>query len=421
MMPESVQIIYQGVMAMLLGLLIGLEREYSRDEDETLVAGIRTFPLITLTGFLAGLAARNGYEWVPAIALLAVAAVAVAGYWVKAQGPHKGATTEFVVILAFILGGFTAFGSYLVPAATFTVLTTLLLSFKAPLHRVAEDIQKGEINAILKFCVITVIVLPLLPNRAFGPYAVLNPRVIWWMVVLISGVSMIGYLMMRLWGARGGVAVTGLLGGLVSSTATTLGLSQKARLAEGSGASFFALGIVIASTIMFFRMFVLTLVIDLSLARTLALPLVLPILVSLGAGLYLWRKKGVPARTSLDVKNPMELGSAIQFALLFAVVLFVARAAQARWGTAGVYIASALAGLTDVDAITLSSARLARDQILTNSAATASILLAGAMNTLVKGGIAAVLGGKALRAVILPVFLTVSLTCLLAAAVIVWV
>jgi uncharacterized membrane protein (DUF4010 family) len=420
-MPETIQIIYQGVMAMLLGLLIGLEREYSRDEDETLVAGIRTFPLITLTGFLAGLAARNGYEWVPAIALLAVAAVAVAGYWMKAQGPHKGATTEFVVVLAFILGGFTAFGSYLVPAATFTVLTTLLLSFKAPLHRVAETIRKGEINAILKFCVITVIVLPLLPNRAFGPYRVLNPRVIWWMVVLISGVSMVGYLMMRLWGARRGVAVTGLLGGLVSSTATTLGLSQKARLAEGSGASYFALGIVIASTVMFCRMFVLTAVIDLSLARTLALPLVLPILVSLGAGLYLWRKKGVPARASLDVKNPMELGAAIQFALLFAVVLFVARAAQARWGTAGVYIASALAGLTDVDAITLSSARLARDQILANSAATASILLAGGMNMLVKGGIAAVLGGKALRAVILPVFLTVSLTCLLAAAVIAWV
>jgi len=419
-MPETIQIIYQGVMAMLLGLLIGLEREYSRDEDETLVAGIRTFPLITLTGFLAGLAARNGYEWVPAIALLAVAAVAVAGYWMKAQGPHKGATTEFVVVLAFILGGFTAFDNYLVPAATFAVLATLLLSFKAPLHRVAETIQKGEINAILKFCVITVIVLPLLPNRAFGPYRVLNPRVIWWMVVLISGVSMVGYLMMRLWGARRGVAVTGLLGGLVSSTATTLGLSQKARLAEGSSASYFALGIVIASIIMFLRMFVLTAVIDLSLARALALPLVLPILVSLGAGLYLWRKKGVPARASLDVKNPMELGAAIQFALLFAVVLFVARAAQARWGTAGVYIASALAGLTDVDAITLSSARLARDQILANSAATASILLAGGMNMLVKGGIAAVLGGKALRAVILPVFLTVALTCLLAAAVIAW-
>jgi len=417
-MPETIQIIYQGVMAMLLGLLIGLEREHSRQEDETLVAGIRTFPLIALMGFLSGLAARNGYEWVPAIALLAVAAVAVAGYWVKAQGPHKGATTEFVVILTFILGGFTAFGNYFVPAATFAVLTTLLLSVKAPLHRVAENIQKGEINAILKFCVITVIVLPLLPNRAFGPYAVLNPRVIWWMVVLISGVSMVGYLLMRIWGARQGIAVTGLLGGLVSSTATTLGLSQKSREAEGSSARYFALGIVIASTIMFFRVFVLTMVIDLPLARTLVLPLVLPILVGVGAGLHLWKKKGAATGARLDVKNPMELGGAIQFALLFAVVLFVARAAQARWGTAGVYVASVLAGMTDVDAITISSARLARDQILANSAATASILLASAMNTLVKGGMAAVIGGKSLRAVIVPVFLTMFLTCLLAAAIV---
>jgi uncharacterized membrane protein (DUF4010 family) len=418
MMPESIQIIYQGVMAMLLGLLIGLEREHSRQEDETLVAGIRTFPLIALMGFLSGLAARNGYEWVPAITLLAVAAVAVAGYWVKAQGPHKGATTEFVVILTFILGGFTAFGNYFVPAATFAVLATLLLSFKAPLHRMAETIQKGEINAILKFCVISVIVLPLLPNRTFGPYQVLNPRMIWWIVVLISGISMVGYLLMRYWGARQGIAVTGLLGGLVSSTATTLGLSQKAREAEGGSARYFALGIVIASTIMFFRVFVLTMVIDPPLARTLALPIVFPALVGVGAGFYLWRKKGVTTSANLDVKNPMELGAALQFALLFAVVLFVARAAQFHWGTAGVYVTSALAGLTDADTITISSARLARDQILANGTATASILLACAMNTLLKGGLAAVIGGKFLRAVIVPVFLTMFLTCLLAAAIV---
>jgi len=241
---------------------------------------------------------------------------------------------------------------------------------------------------------------------------------IWWMVVLISGISMVGYLLMRFWGARLGIAVTGLLGGLVSSTATTLGLSQKAREAEGGSARYFALGIVIASTIMFFRVFVLTMVIDPPLARTLALPIVFPALVGVGAGFYLWRKKGVTTSANLDVKNPMELGAALQFALLFAVVLFVARAAQFHWGTAGVYVTSALAGLTDADTITISSARLARDQILANGTATASILLACAMNTLLKGGLAAVIGGKFLRAVIVPVFLTMFLTCLLAAAIV---
>jgi uncharacterized membrane protein (DUF4010 family) len=410
-MPDTLQIIYHGVMAMVLGLLIGLEREHSRQDNEPLVAGIRTFPLIALIGFVSGLAAKGGYGWVAAVALAGVSAMAVVGYWVKSHGPHKGATTELVIILAFVLGGLTAFG-YLVPAATFAVLATLLLSFKAPLHHLAEKIREGEIYAILEFCVISVIVLPLLPNRTFGPYQVLNPRLIWWIVVLISGISMVGYLLMRFWGARQGIAVTGLLGGLVSSTATTLGLSQKSREAEGSSARYFALGIVVASTIMFFRVFVLTMVIDLPLARTLALPIVFPALVGMGASFYLWRTKGVVTSATLEVKNPMELGAAIQFALLFAVVLFVARAAQFHWGAAGVYVTSALAGLTDADTITVSSARLARDQILANGTATASILLACAMNTLLKGGLAVVIGGKSLRAIIVPIFLTLFLTCL---------
>jgi uncharacterized membrane protein (DUF4010 family) len=416
-MPDTLQIIYHGVMAMVLGLLIGLEREHSRQESEPLVAGIRTFPLIALIGFVSGLAAKGGYGWVAAVALAGVSAMAVVGYWVKAQGSHKGATTELVIILAFILGGMTAFG-YLIPAATFAVLATLLLSFKTPLHHMAERIQEGEIYAILKFCVISVIVLPLLPNRTFGPYQVLNPRLIWWIVVLISGISMVGYLLMRYWGTRQGIVVTGLLGGLVSSTAATLGLSQKSRVAGGSSARYFALGIVIASTVMFFRVLVLTTVIDPRLARTLALPIVFPALVGIGASYYLWRNKGITTSVNLEVKNPMELGAAIEFALLFGVVLFVARAAQFHWGTAGVYVTSALAGLTDADTIAVSSARLARDQILANGTATASILLACATNTMLKGGLAAVIGGKALRAVIVPIFLALFLTCLLAAAVV---
>jgi len=407
-MPTYTQIAWNGAMVLLMGLLIGLERQHSQKADEPLFAGFRTFPVITLTGFLAALVARAGFPSLLAVALAGVCAVAVVAYLVTAQGQHKGATTEFVAILAFVLGALVAF-DYLIPAATFAVVATLLLSIKAPLHRLAERIREEELYAILKFAIVTVIVLPLLPNRTFGPLQVLNPRVVWWMVVLISAVSMVGYLLMRLLGARQGIAVTGFLGGLASSTAVTFGLSQKARDAEDSLARYFALGIVIASTIMFFRVFVLTFVIDRSLGKALALPIAVPVIVGAGVGLFLWMKKGAQGEAVLQVKNPMELGSAIKFGLMFAVVLFVSKAAHQYYGSSGVYVAGVLAGITDVDAFTVSAASLARENVLASGTANASILLAGAMNTLVKGGIATFLGGQALRRVVVPAFLALFL------------
>ncbi len=417
-MPTYSQIVWNGAMAMLMGLLIGLERQHSQKADEPLFAGFRTFPVITLTGFLAGLLAKAGFVWVLPVALAGVCAVAVAAYYVTAQGQHKGATTEFVAILAFVLGALTAF-NFVIPAATFAVIITLLLSTKAPLHRFAEKIQEEEIYAILKFGIVTVIVLPLLPDRTFGPFQVLNPRLIWLMVVLISAVSMVGYALMRFMGARHGIAVTGMLGGLASSTATTFGLSEKAREAEDSLAKFFALGIVIASTIMFFRMLILTFVVDHRLAKALVAPIMVPAVVGVALALFLWRKKpDTQSEAGLRVRNPMDLWTAIKFGVVFAVVLFVSRAAYQYFGSSGVYIAGALAGMTDVDAFTISAARLGQENVLAASTANASILLAGAMNTLVKGGIAAVLGGSALRRVIVPVFGVLFLAALLSCIVV---
>ncbi len=402
-MPGLLQIAYQGAMALLMGLLIGLERQHSQKADEPLFAGFRTFPVIALTGFLSGLMARAGYPWMLPVALAGVAAIAVTAYYVTAQGQHKGATTELVAILTFIFGALTAF-DMLIPAAAFAVITTLLLSMKAPLHQLAEKIEEGEIYAILKFGIVTVIVLPLLPDRAFGPFSVLNPRIVWWMVVLISAVSMLGYVLMRFMGARHGIAVTGFLGGLASSTAVTFGLSEKARGAELSVARYFALGIIVASTIMYFRVLFLAAVVAPGFSQSLALPVLVPGVLGLAISFVLWRKKEGGTEARLDVKNPMELGQAVKFALLFAVVLFAARAAHYYFGSAGAYIASALAGLTDVDAITVSMARLARDNVMKPSTAGASILLACASNTLVKAGIAILTGGPSLRRVIAPLF-----------------
>ncbi|MGE5327507.1 MAG: MgtC/SapB family protein [Deltaproteobacteria bacterium] len=407
-MPSYLEIARDGGMALLMGMLIGLERQHSQREDEALFAGVRTFPLIALIGFLAALVTRTGYPWVLPVALAGVCAMVVTAYWMTGSGAHKGATTEFVAILTCLFGVLSGFG-YVIPAATFAVVTTLVLSIKAPLHQLAEKIKSEEMYAILKFGIVSVIILPLLPDRPFGPWGVLNPRVIWWMVVLISAISMVGYVLMRFLGVRQGIALTGLLGGLASSTATTLGLSQKARDEKSDVAPYFALGIVLASTIMFFRVLFLTWVVDEKLGAALVGPIAIPGAAGLLAGAYLWRRRIETAQATLEVKNPMELGSAIKFGLLFALVLLVARGAHFYFGSAGLFIASGLAGLTDVDAITISTARLAREGVLAPSTANAAILLAGAANTLVKGALAVSLGGRALRKVVLPIFSALTL------------
>ena len=411
-MPTYTQIAWNGAMALLMGLLIGIEREHSQ-KDSPLFAGVRTFPLITLLGFLCGLAAKAGWGWMLPVGLAAVSAIAVAVYRVRAQGPHKGTTTEFMALLAFLFGALAAIG-YLIPAATFAVASTLLLSFKGPLHRLAESIQDDEIYAILKFGVVSVIILPLLPNRVMGPLKVLNPRLIWWVVVLISGLSMVGYAMMRFLGARQGIAVTGILGGLTSSTAATFGFSNQARSEGDSLAKYFALGITIASTIMFVRVYIIAAVIDTSLARVLTLPIALPIVAGIGFSVYLWNRKESTQDAALHVKNPMELWSAIKFGLVFAAVMFISKAGYQYFGSSGMFVAGGLAGLVDVDAFTISAARLAHESILAPGTANAAILVASATNTLVKGGIAVAVGGRPLSKVIIPIFSTLLITSVLA-------
>jgi uncharacterized membrane protein (DUF4010 family) len=416
-MPTYPQIAWHGGMALLMGLLMGLEREHSRSSDEPLFAGVRTFPIIVLSGYLAGLLAVAGFVWMLPVGFAGTCAIVVTSYAAKLSGRHKGATTEFIALLAFILGALIA-RDMLIPAATFAVVTTLLLSIKEPLHHLAERISGDELYAVLKFGIVSVIVLPLLPNRTYGPFEVLNPRLIWWMVVLISAVSMIGYVLTRLLGARQGVAVTGLLGGLASSTAATFGLSEKAREAEDPLAKCFALGIVIACTIMFFRMLLLAFVIDPTIVRALMLAMALPVAIGTGGAIFLWRQKSGEQETELPVKNPMDLADAIKFGLVFAVVLFVARAAYHYYGSSGAYGAAALAGLVDVDAITVTMTGLARQGVLARTTAGGAILLAGAVNTVVKGGIAAFVGGPALRRIIAPIFAALTVATLVACIVI---
>ena len=406
-MQTYTQIAFNGAMALLMGLLIGVEREHAH-KDLPWFAGIRTFPLITLFGFLCALAAQSGEKWMLPVGLAGVSAVAVAAYIARCEGPNKGATTEFMALLAYVFGALSALG-YVIPAAIFAVVATLLLSIKAPLHHLAEAIQEDEIYAILKFGVVSVIILPLLPDRVFGPFKVLNPRLIWWVVVLISALSMVGYVLMRFLGARQGIAVTGLLGGIASSTAATFGLSNQARTEGESLARYFALGITIASSIMFIRMYILAVVVDAGLARALALPMAVPFLVGAAISLFLWERRTSEREAALHVKNPMDLWNAIKFAAIFALVMFVSKAGYQYYGTSGIYVTSVLAGLVNPDAFIISAAQLALQKTLAPNTANATILAACASNTLAKGGIAMLSGGRPLGRVIVPIFSTLTL------------
>jgi uncharacterized membrane protein (DUF4010 family) len=290
-------------------------------------------------------------------------------------------------------------------AAAVGVVTTALLSLKPEMHAFAQRITREDIYATLQFAVITVIVLPVLPNRDFGPppFDVLNPYEVWLMVVLISGISFLGYVMIKLVGPRQGISLTGVLGGIVSSTPVTLSFAQKSQEEERLGSSF-ALAIIVAWSMTFVRVLVEVVTINRALFGVLWPPLVAASAVGLGYGGYLYLSQRPPEEAEeVAFSNPFELGAALKFGLLFAVVLLVSKAASLYAGDVGVYLSSFIAGLPDADAVTLSMARLSGAQGgLSLRTGTRAIVIGAMANTLAKGGIVLVTGSAQLRRAILP-------------------
>lgn len=390
--------------ALGLGVLIGLERERTQ-KPEGGFAGVRTFGLIALAGAMAGYV--DGALARPALGLALFAAVAglvLVSTAVTARQGDVGITTEVSALLAFLLGFLCVYGNVTL-AAGLAVASGGVLALKQWLHNLARHIQSEDVEATLKFAIVTVIILPLVPNETYGPAPldVINPYQIWWMVVLISGLNFASYILVKVVGAEHGIGLTGLLGGLVSSTAVSLGFAQRSRTQPGQAPAL-ALGILLAWTVMFFRVVLLVAVIAPVLARSLALGIGALGVASLAIVWVLRRQQRSSERASVSAgTNPFELSQAIRFGLLFGVVTFVAKAAQVGLGDAGLYLAGALAGLTDVDAIALSMAQLAQGDPESASAAARTILIAVLANTLVKGGMAVFMGDKALRKVMLPI------------------
>jgi len=397
---------YRFGASLAIGVLVGLQREHAHGgSDKELFAGVRTFALISLLGSSAALTADElgtplGFVGL----LLPMGGLIVAAYFVGTwKRGGVGLTTEIATLLTFAAGAF-CYWNHLPLAAAVGVATTALLSLKPEMHAFADRITREDVYATLEFAVITVIVLPILPNRGYGPAPldVLNPREIWLMVVLISGISFLGYVLIKLVGPTHGITLTGLLGGIISSTPVTLSFSQRSREKEDLARPF-ALAITVAWAISYVRILAEVAALNPALLARVWLPLVAAASMGLAYSAYLYVRQPTREEGEVPFKNPFELGTALQFGLLYAVVLVIAKAAQIYTGDLGVYLSSFIAGLPDVDAVTLSMARLARPEGGLSAVVGARAIVLGAMaNTLAKGAIVLSAGAPGLRRRILP-------------------
>lgn len=399
---ENPDIAFRFAVAIGLGMLLGMERERMKTDENGL--GVRTFALIALAGAMAGYLDESlGMSGFALVLFIGVALLIVSLYIVTSWRGDAGVTTEFSALLCFTLGLLCARGQEQF-AAWIGVAMALLLALRDWLHQLAHRIEAADVEATLKFAIVTLLVLPLVPDKFYGPEPlnVLNLYKIWLMVVLISGLNFASYILVKTVGTEHGIGIAGLLGGLVSSTAVTLGFSQRSRKI-GEDASALALGIMVAWTVMYFRVIIMSWLVNGALGQHLAMSLGVLCLVSLGACYWLWRHRR-PERGLVEPgSNPFELDQAIKFGLLFGVVVFIAKAAQVYLGDAGLYLAAGIAGLTDVDAITLAMADLTQSDESNLEIASRAIVIAVLANTLVKSSMAASLGSVELRRVTLPI------------------
>jgi uncharacterized membrane protein (DUF4010 family) len=406
-------------LALVLGFLIGLEREREKDQ---VFAGMRTFALISLLGAVLAFAGERLAGSPLFIAgFLVVSAFGLLSHYRKSDPSHIGITTEVAFLLAYVLGGLV-YWDMLVLAAAVTVVIILLLTFKPNLQRLLENVEREDIWAGVEFAVVWIVVLPILPDHTYGPLDVLNPHEIWLTVVFVAALNLAAYILSIFYGVRRGIGLTGILGGLISSTAVTYDFSRRSQKPDQRKfANMFALAIAVASAAMFLRVVVLTLLINPSLGVALILPMLAGTLVTvLGTLILWWQSRNIQKEPTLDesseprARSPFALGPALQFGLIFGVVLFVSKAAQVYLADTGAYLSGVLGGIAGLDAVTLSMARLANGTI-PQVVAARSVTLAAATNMVVKGIITVMLGRDEVRLKILPLFVLAAAVSLVVA------
>jgi uncharacterized membrane protein (DUF4010 family) len=401
-------------LSLALGLFLGLERQLSHnvsllpdrlkstpddaaldagedrslDSSERHFAGVRTFSLISLLGAISLYIGQSlGMEWMFVVVFGALALLLIASNVLWHLSGTTGTTTYITAMLAFLIGGLCMQGMFLL-AVSVTVSIAFILAIKKWINRMIVRIEPEDISATLKFAIITAIVLPLLPDRNFGwgDWQYLNPYKIWLMVVLISAINFVSYVLMKAIGEESGIGLTGLIGGLISSTAITLGFARRS-VAEPELSTSLTMGVILSWSVMVVRIVALVVLLRPELIGGLTISLTMLLLPGLIYAFYLWKSDRETAQTTIAKKrpNPFELGEAIKFGLLFGGVTFIAHVARDLFGESGVYAASALSALTDVDPIVLSMAELAGQNGGFGPVAVRAILIAAFTNTVTKG------------------------------------
>ena len=400
--------------AFLTGLAIGLFVGLERERSPAAKAGLRTFALTALLGtLLALLSEYMESPWLLAAGLLAVAGLIVSAYLDGSRTDDPGTTTQAALLLCFGLGALVWFG-FGALAVLLAVAMTLLLHFKPELQNISKSLTRQDLQSILQFAVLSFVILPVLPNRDFGPFETLNPYQTWLMVVLISGLSLAGYVSLRFVGQRFGAPLLGFFGGMVSSTATTLIYARHARSNENLG-KLAVVVIMIANLVVLIRLAVVS-----SLVAPGIAPHLIPVLAGgLVAGSLLtffwWRRIGAEGEFPMpEMKNPTEIRTALTFAALYAVISLISAWLANLSGSSGLYLLAFISGLTDVDAISISMLRLFDQGKLTPDVTVATIAIAYLSNLLFKFGLVMSIGGRTLARLSAPAAAATALGMILA-------
>jgi uncharacterized membrane protein (DUF4010 family) len=395
---DTFELVGRLAVALAIGLVIGIERGWKQrgEAEGERAAGLRTHALSGLLGGIWGaLALNTGQAGVIAVALAFAAftaAIAVFRYREMVHDKTFGATTVVAAMLAFALGALAVTGDRTAAAAA-GVATAMLLALKAALHEWVKRLTWEELRAGLILLAMSVILLPLLPDRELSPSFPVNPHEIWLLTILIAALSFAGYVAIRLAGPSIGVLLSGLAGGLVSSTAVTLNMARLAR-ADGERCNIFAAGVLVASAVMMLRVLIIVSIVNTALLAPIAAPLLLGAFALAGIAGYLanWGREDCPVGKPLALQNPFELRVVLEFGALLAVIMAAAKLLSSWSGANGAIVLAAVSGLIDVDAISISLARLAPQALAPNSAVYA-ILVAVVANSLTKIVLGTTAGG----------------------------
>ncbi|MGR2665557.1 MgtC/SapB family protein [Vibrio campbellii] len=397
-------LIWNLFIALLLGAIVGTQRGWvmRNSVEGSRVAGIRTFSLVGLLGGLVGILANIYTPLLLGFALIALVILACIAFVIQQRKSEDISITGVVsLVITFVLGSLAVSGEPVLAAAA-AVITAVVLDNKKELHQALQRLQEYELDAALRLLLISIVLLPLLPNQAYGPWKALNPYEIWWMVVLIASISFVGYFAIKIGGAKRGILFTSVFAGLSSSTALTLQFSHLSR-EQANISPLLASGILLSCGTMFPRLLIVLSVINPQLVTLLG-----PVVLGMMAALYLpawwiWRRSEVEKIEQPNKQtNPLALQSALFFGVVLAVIMLLSHALSDLFGSAGVLILSALSGITDVDAISLALGRQST-QTLSVETAALGILIAASVNTVVKMGMVVAIGDKALWRRVAPV------------------